>query len=150
MFSISVIYSPIILWLFLYGCGTCSFGLWEEHEMTCIENKMLREIFICKTGRQMENIAWWRHLQFICHKRMPEWHYTCAINIWCWCSSKVIEYLCDAFLETQLLLLFERWSIITQLLLPAHVCIWVLLKIFYFSAEWRWYRLCFVETNCTL
>jgi hypothetical protein len=32
------------------------------------------------------------------------------------------------------------------------ICNWnsVLLKVLYFSVEWRWYNLCFVETNCTL
>jgi hypothetical protein len=57
-------------------CTGVRLGCGKNMKWPVFENKMLREIFICKTGRQVENSAWWGHLQFTCHKRMTEWHYT--------------------------------------------------------------------------
>jgi hypothetical protein len=39
------IYKTKILPVVLYGCGTWSLTLWEEHRLTVFENKVLRRIF---------------------------------------------------------------------------------------------------------
>ena len=54
------IYKIIILHVVLYGCGTWSLTLREEHKLRVCENRVLRRIFVSKRD---EVTGEWRKLQ---------------------------------------------------------------------------------------
>ena len=54
-------YKTIILPVALYGCGTWSLTLKEEHRLSVFENKVLRKIFWAKTD---EITGEWRNLHY--------------------------------------------------------------------------------------
>jgi hypothetical protein len=53
------IYKTIILPVVLYGCGTCSLTVREEHRLRVFENRLLRRIFEPKRDEVTEE---WRQL----------------------------------------------------------------------------------------
>jgi hypothetical protein len=53
------IYKTIILPVVLYGCGTWSLTLREEHGLRVFENRVLRRIF----GPKRDEVIGWRKLQ---------------------------------------------------------------------------------------